>query len=354
MGDRIENQPDRGVLVRVETGPGRPGPAESDGAAGERPAGTLTGLHPQQATADEAGDGGGTVMLRGTGRRDTVGNRGGAVDRAAVRRNRRRGAALARRRGGVAGELREHRPLTGPERPAGGTLPAHEHRRHASAILGQPQPPLVTGTDRGPQERPGELDEALSLERAQAPQQAGPALGGAQVPDEPRTARQLVDEVELDRRQAGIREREAPLPRRGHLGDQLHLLEETRGQHCPDDDRQRCQVVSGDPRGQRQGQGRQERPVAPDPRRHRPDPATLRGCTRAHHDPDRLPGAVVATPERDEHCFARLQRRELGRNGVRVGALSRTGGRVDRHLDQRLAVRQRPGVGLEQRGHGIR
>ena len=314
--------------------PVRPEPA---GRAPRMPAGrpasaqarALADLRAEQAPADQAGDGRGAVAL-----------------------GERRGAASRRRRRGprLVGQLRQGGDLARPERPPREALARGEPRGRRVPVGGQPQPALVAGTDGRPEQGPGEVDEARVGERPQPAQQGRAALGRRQVAHGPRPPGQLVEEVELDRRELRVRLAQARLPRGRHLGDQLEPLEHARREHRADHRRQRREVPVGDQGGEAERERRQERAVAPDPGGDRADLAPLgrgRG-TGADHDADRLAAALA---ERDEHGLAGLDRAERGRRRVGVGPGPGPGRGVDRDLDQHVAVVPFDGQ-LERGGHG--
>src|SRR5206468_8520482 len=111
-----------------------------------------------------------------------------------------------------------------------------------------------------------------------------------------------------------------------------------------EDEGGRREVVVRDPAGEREGEGRQERPVGADAPGNRlgDDPLGRRGT--AKDDAERL-----ATPELDEDRLAGLEIRERWRNRVGVAARATPAGSVDRDLDvaDGLAGCAVPGIGLQ-------
>ena len=261
------------------------------------------------------------------------------------------GGAPSRRAGRIrGGELVQRRDLARPERTPREALPGPQPRGRGLARGRDPQAALISRPDGRPEQGPGQVDEALVGERAEPPQQARPALRGREVAHGTGPAGQLVEEVEVDGAEARVGPAEAGLSGRRDLGDQLEPFEHPRRQHRPDHGRQRGEVAVRDRRREAQRERRQQRTVAADLRRDRPELRATRddGRARPDDDPDGLPPAAA---ERDEHRLARLEGAERRRHRVGVRPRARAGRGVDRHLDERVAAvpsdRKR-----ERRGHG--
>ncbi len=243
------------------------------------------------------------------------------------------------------------------------TLARGKGRGRGSAIVGQPQAPLIARAQGRAEQGPGEVHQVLVGQRPEPAQQRGPTLGAGQVAHRPGPAGELVEEIQVRQGQAGLR---APHPRLAggrDLCHQLQALQHARRQHRPDHHGQRREVPAREQRRERQRKRRQQRAVGPDARRQWPQlPARRRGPL-PDHDPDRL---AAALPKRNEDRLARLQVLEAGRHEVGVGSRPGSRGGIHRHLDEPppgrrgchparvKAKRGRHGGALSRRGSAAR
>jgi len=204
------------------------------------PAGSLAHVAGDEASPHQAGHG------RGQGR---------------TGQNRAREARLP---GGIdrAQELR----LSDAEWATSLALPPVECPQGFHAFGGERQPALVARAGTGPSQRPIQREQAATGKRAEAPGEPRSALGRREVADEARPRRELLEEVEVlgckaIRRRTTARFGALAPPLGYPFGDQLQALEHARGQHRPDHGGRRSQEVGGDPAGELERQGRQQRAI---------------------------------------------------------------------------------------------
>ena len=214
------------------------------------------------------------------------------------------------------GELEQRRTLARTEGSTSHPLPRLERARPSRTRRRDPQPSLVARAERGPEQRPRELDEARRRERAQPTEQAGATLRRREVADRSRPPRQLVEEVQLHGRQPGLRRGQPRLAGRRHLGHELEALEHARREHRADHRRERREIVVADPLGEREAEGRQQRAVGADARRDRAQGRlrAVAGVGAAAGPAGSRSRSPAGRPsERDEHGLAGLERRRGSR-----------------------------------------
>ena len=319
--DRLADQGQGRGLRRQQVRRRRASTAQPDRAAGERAAGSLADLRVQQAATDEPGD----------GRRPVPTGQLGAGD------------ATDGVRGGHLGQ-RGHLPRS--ERPSRGPISGRQRRGRLAPGVRRADPALVARPGRGAEQRPVERDQVRRGERPEPARQPGPALRGGQRAGRPGPARQLIEEVEVHRRQRRRRDaRHTRRPRR-ELGDQLEPLEHPGWEHRPEDECRRGQVVGGDPAGERQPERGQERSVGPDPVHDGLRGHAGRRSALAEDDAEGLP-----PPELHEDGLAGLEVGERLRDEIRVRPVPAGARRVDGDLHQPRPGGPRRLVGGETERH---
>ena len=161
-------------------------------------------------------------------------------------------------------ELLEERHLSRPERASAGRTVA---RRGPAAGVGEAYRPLETGARARFGQRPFEMHAAGSLEHPEATDQRGTTVGRGEVPHGPRPVGERGEQVRLAR---GIPRASgpfgAPVESRG---DELGPFEQAGGQHRPDHDCRRGEILRRDPSAEGDPEGRQQRPVGAHPRKDR-------------------------------------------------------------------------------------
>ena len=241
---------------------------------------------------------------------------------------------------GCSCQLRERGDLAWPERAAARPAAVGEDARGIATLRCGAQPAFVARPGGCPEQRPVERDQPRIREGAQPAEKPGATVRCGKVARGPGTGRELVEQVQVDR----VVDRRHPVGGEWcPLGHELEPLEQARGQHRPDDERRRREIVGRDPAREGERQRREQRPVGADPIDDRLDVGTGRGTTlgRAEDDAEGLP-----PPELDQDRLAILQVREARRDDVGVRAVAAGPGGVDRDLDVPLA-----GVGVCARRH---
>ena len=188
-------------------------------------------------------------------------------------------------------------------------------------LLGRANPALEPGAGSGTRQGPVEGHASRRGEGAEPPDELRPTFPDIEVADGTRPKLELSQQVPVDEAEAVVR---APVASGGRfrfrgsagdqLGDELEPLEQAGRQQRSHDDRDGRQVGRGDPLREREGQGRQERPVGANPVDHRLRDNIHRAGGLTHDDPERLP-----SPELDEDRLAGQEVAERRRNRIRIG-----------------------------------
>ncbi len=300
LDERLPDPGDRGRLGLGQRRRGGPCPAPARRPVRQRPARALPDLDRQQAAPDETGQGRGPVATTQL----CSGNAGRSLD-----------------------ELSDESRLAGSERSAINPLPGRQLAGRNPARVGRQRPALVARPAGGAQQRPVEIDRAGGGQTAQATDEAGPAFRGGNVARRPGTVTELVEQLTIGLATLGCRVGVGP-----DLGHQLESLEHPGRKHRPQDEGGRGEVVAGDPAGELEREGGQQRAVGADSLKDRLDlDPGRRPASLAKNQPEGLTPPVF-----DKDRLACFEVGQPGRDGIRVGPGAARAGRIDRHLDQSL------------------